>query len=120
MSKSIITSILILLASPATGKEADFAKHGVITALRKGDKTAVTITGIDGWKVNTQYNAKVTLGATTLRKADGIYKDINPKGDKACSVSWYSSAQEKKGTIKVVFCNDVSCTAPVSTEFNVR
>jgi len=110
-----------LLAAAASGKESDFAKYGKVTAIRKGNtpKVTITVSGKEDWKVNTEYNAKIVIGDTELRKADGLYKDINSKGDKASEASWHTESMAKSGTAKLVFCNATSCTAPTLTEFAV-
>lgn len=114
---------ITFVAAVASGGETGFAKHGTVIARRtkqKEPQISITVAGKDDWYVNTEYNAKIVIGDTELRKADGLYKDINAKGDKAASVTWITNSMAKTGTAKLVFCNSTSCTAPISTSFTVR
>lgn len=130
-TKHVIQSILISLALSAALTYAVNArpeptvldKHGTVTAIRKGynnPKVFITVTGKDGWMINTEYNAKITIGDTELRKADGLYKDINKKGDKAAAATWITESMAKSGKVRLVFCNSTSCTAPINGTFEVK
>lgn len=106
----------VLMAAPAMA--GGFSEHGSVSATRKGDTVTVTVRGKGDWRVNFEYNTKAELGAAKASKAEGKYSGI--KDGKADSVTFELKDPAKSGTVKAVFCDKQSCTAPLKTTFDVK
>lgn len=106
----------VALAAPTQAE--GFADHGSVTAKRAGGKVTIVVKGKGDFHVNLDYPIKVELGAAKLGKAEGKYEGIHD--GKADSVTFETTDGASKGKVKAVFCDQKSCTAPLSTEFDVR
>jgi hypothetical protein len=106
----------LALSSPSAAD--GFADHGTVTAKRAGDKVTITIAGKGDWHVNAEYGIKVELGGVKLGKADGKYAGVHD--GKADSVAFEAKDAATSGKVKAVFCDKTSCTAPLSTTFDVK
>lgn len=106
----------LALATPTQAE--GFADHGTVTATRSGETVTITVAGKSDWHVNSEYGIKVELGGTKLGKADGKY--VNMHDGKADSVAFEAKDAASSGSVKAVFCDKSSCTAPLKTTFNVK
>jgi len=107
MKATIIAAALALLASGLPGaaraQAEDFASHVKVTSTLEKGELHVTLAPQDGYHVNTAYPAirvmveapkGVSLGKTTLKRADARYEHTIP-GDKAARAVFTTTA---KGT----------------------
>jgi hypothetical protein len=106
----------VALSSPTMAE--GFADHGTVTAKRSGGKVTIVVKGKGDFHVNVDYPIKVELGGAKLTKADGKYEGIHD--GKADAVTFETTDGASKGKVKAVFCDKKSCTAPLSTEFDVK
>lgn len=119
--RSYLSMVLVaacgLLVTAETQAEG-FADHGTVTATRSGGKVTIVVAGKGEWHVNTEYPIKVQLGEAKLGKADAQY--AGSKNGKADSATFETSDAANSGTVKAVFCDASSCTAPLKTSFDVK
>lgn len=107
---------VLAISSPSAAE--GFSDHGTVTAKRSGDKVTITVAGKGDWHVNAEYSIKVELGATKLGKADGKYAGVHD--GKADSVTFEAKDAATSGKVKAVFCDKTSCSAPLTTTFDVK
>lgn len=115
---SLIAFTVSTIAVVAPVQAEGFADHGSITAKRSGDTVTITLAGKGDWHVNSEYGIKVELGAVKLGKTDAKYAGMHD--GKADSVSFEAKDAAQSGTMKAVFCDKTSCTAPLKTTFDVK
>jgi hypothetical protein len=115
---SMMALVACGVAVAAPTQAEGFADHGTVTAKRSGDKVTITVVGKGDWHVNAEFPIKVELGGTKLGKSDGKY--ANPHDGKADSVTFEAKDPANSGTVKAVFCDKASCTAPLKTDFKVQ
>ncbi|MBM4357001.1 MAG: hypothetical protein FJ096_02720 [Deltaproteobacteria bacterium] len=106
----------VMISAPTMAE--GFADHGTVKATRSGGKVTIVVSGKGDWRVNTEYPIKVELGGAKLSKGDAKYG--GEKNGKAESATFETGDAANSGSVKAVFCDASSCTAPLKTSFDVK
>lgn len=118
---SFLTGITILASNTNNNKDNkknNFYNHASIIQAHQQDATSITIKSINNWYINTIYTPKITLdNSTTPYTTPPSYKDSSP--NKTNHITWLVPPTTKSATIKLVFCNETSCTPPTSTHVSL-
>lgn len=138
MKATVIAAALALVAcglpGAARAQAEDFASHVKVTSTMEKGELHVTLEPTGGYHVNTAYPSirvmltapkGVTLGKTTLKKADARYENPIP-GDKAARAVFTTTAKgaakkgaKLSGSYKMVICSPKACSPPFKGHFEV-
>ena len=108
----LAVAFLASLSSPAADP-----LPGSVVAARRGGGVEVVVRGLDGWRVNADYPARLTLGSSSWRASDGSFSGLS--GGKADALVWRVESPAEEGSVRAVFCDASRCSAPVVLSFRV-
>jgi len=117
MKKLILSCVCVLLLGSDT-KNGVIGDQGKITSVRHEKEVEVIVEGIDGWRLNTEYPPRLKMGDSKWGVSDLKWRGC--KDGKADAGVWRVETTAESGEVKAVFCNSVSCSAPVSGKFSVK
>jgi len=116
--KKLVLGCVCLLLLGGDVKKGVVGEQGKVTAVRHGAEVEVVVEGVDGWRLNVKYPPRLKMGDGKWGVDDMKWRGC--EDGKADAGVWRVSTTADSGVVKAVFCNSVSCSAPVSGAFSVK